>query len=89
MCTLLRASPQESTFNTLSPLRVRKFRVKTLAHREVFVGGFGDVEQAELRNWFFRRNTKIALKKLRPQGTRAQRIRIAAVSALCKADLRR
>lgn len=45
----------------------------------MIVGGFGDVEQAELRTSLFGPNATIALKRLRPEGDREKRIRIVAV----------
>lgn len=46
----------------------------------VVVGGFGDVRQAQLRTTFFGPNLVVALKTLRPEGDRNQRIRVIAVS---------
>lgn len=46
---------------------------------EVIVGGFGDVERGQLLKEDGIRPT-IAVKKLRPQGDRSQRIRVVVVS---------
>lgn len=64
----------------MSSLRISNFRIKTISGGEVFVGGFGDIQQAELRTSLFGSNPKIALKRLRPAGNREQRIRVVAVS---------
>lgn len=71
-----------ATLSSLSSLRLSWYQIKTISGAEIFVGGFGDVEKAELReSLFFGTNSVIALKKLRPSGDRAQRIRVIAVSA--------
>lgn len=70
------------TLASLSSLRISSFRIKTLSGGKVIVGGFGDIEQAELRTSLFGPNCKIALKRLRPSGNRQQRIRVAAVSEM-------
>lgn len=77
-----------STLASLSSLRLSWYRIKTISGAEVFVGGFGDVERAELReSLFFGSNSVVALKKLRPSGDRPQRIRVIAVSALMELHL--
>lgn len=78
---------QVSTLGSLSSLRIRKFRFKTIPDAEVFVGGFGNVTQAKLRISLFGPDLVIAVKKLRPEGNRAQRIRVVAVSALIQEGL--
>lgn len=71
-----------SMLDSLSSLRISKFRLKTIADAEVIVGGFGDVRQAKLRTSLVGSDTVVALKKLRPEGNYMQRIRVVAVSML-------
>lgn len=74
---------QVDTLTSLSSLKISWLWIKTTSGAEVFVGGFGDVEKAELRGIpFFGSNAAVALMKLRPSGDRAQRIRGVAVSVL-------
>lgn len=77
----LSALPQLSTLSSLTSLKISPLRIKSMPGAQLIVGGFGDVEQAELRtSLFFGVNTVVALKKLRPTGHREQRMRVIAVS---------
>lgn len=52
----------------MSPLRISPSRIKNVSGAPLIVGGFGDVQQAELRVSLFGSNTVIALKRLRLKG---------------------
>lgn len=71
---------QVATLTSMSSLKIASYRIKRISGAEVFVGGFGDVEQAQLRESPFGASPVMALKRLRPTGDRAQRIRVIAVS---------
>lgn len=63
----------------MSSLKIPRLRIKTIAHAEIIVGGFGDVRQARLRTALFGNDAVVAVKMLRPAGDREQRIRVIAV----------
>lgn len=57
-----------------------------MAHSDIIVGGFGDVRQATYRLDNGDR-VPIAVKKLRPQGTWYERIRVVAVSTVVTLEI--
>lgn len=71
---------QVAILASMSSLKIASYRIKRMSGADVIVGGFGDVEQAQLRESIFGANPIVALKRLRPTGDRNQRIRVVAVS---------